>query len=262
MQPDMVEVIMNRQPVDLGYILRQFPQFKFGMHDFDHRLRVQKFVYLLQSFDVYLGYDYSWYLRGPYCSMLAASGFALAEFYTDIPQGVRMTFSSPMVNSRFEDFKGFIAGHENDTDFLEIAASFHFLEAGGKLGRDEILRRVVNKRPQFTEAKCKDVRSCLEGSKIVISGSVNKEHPASGGDCAYGSELECDPASFVPSVPDDMDRRPYDQGIYHMLVDSKESNEKIALVGRDVFRPHQRHPHVDEITVDDTELLVRLLRRG
>ena len=253
---------MNRQPVDLGYVLRQFPQFKFGMHDFDHRLRVQKFVYLLQSFDVYLGYDYSWYLRGPYCSMLAASGFALAEFYAGIPQGVRMAFSSPAVNNRFEEFKGFIGGYENDTDFLEIAASFHFLEAGGNLGRDEVLQRVVNKRPQFTEEKCKDVRSYLEGSGI-IGGGTAKDHPVGGGDdCAYGSELECDPAAFVPRMPDDMDRRPYDQGFYHMLVDSKESNEKIALVGRDVFRPHQRHPHVDEITVDDTELLVRLLRRS
>ena len=59
-----------------------------------------------------------------------------------------------------------------------------------------------------------------------------------------------------------MDRRPYDQGFYHMLVDSRESGERIALVGRDVFRPGQKRPHVDEITVDDVELLVRLLRRG
>ena len=259
-----VAVPMNRQPIDLGYVLRQFPRFKFGMHDFEHRLRIQKFVYLLQSFDVYLGYDYSWYLRGPYCSMLAASGFALAGFYSSIPPGVRMTFSSPAVNDRFEGFKGFIDGYESDTDFLEIAASFHFLEAGGNLGRSEVLQRVVSKRPQFTEARCRDIRSYLEGSGILDNGTASKERPEGSreDDCAYGSKLECEPATFVPQVPDDMSRRPYDQGIYHMLVDSRESNEKISLVGRDVFRPHQRHPHVDEITVDDTELLVRLLRRS
>ena len=255
---------MNRQPVDLGYVLRQFPQFEFGMRDFDHRLRVQKFVYLLQSFDVYLGYDYSWYLRGPYCSTLAASGFALAGFYDNIPQGVRMAFSSPAVNDRFENFKRFIAGREKDTDFLEIAASFHFLEAGGKLTRSGMLQRVVNKRPQFTEEKCTGIRSYLEESNVLDSGAGNEEHPEDdrGDRCAYGSRLGCDPAEFVPRVPDDMDRRPYDQGFYHMLVDSRESGERIALVGRDVFRPHQKHPHVDEITVDDTALLVRLLRRG
>ena len=123
---------------------RQSPQFEFGVSDFDHRLRVQKFVYLLQSFDVYLGHDYSWYLRGPYCSTLAG-------FYADIPLGVRMAFSIPAVNDRFENFKRSIDGRENDADFLEIAASFHFLEAGGRLARGEILQRVANKRPQFTK---------------------------------------------------------------------------------------------------------------
>ena len=61
-------------------------------------------------------------------------------------------------------------------------------------------------------------------------------------------------------MPDDMDRRPYDKGFYHMLLDSKEAGEKIAVVGRDMFRPDQRRPHIDEITVDDTALLVRLIQ--
>ena len=45
---------VDRQAIDLGYILRQFPDLDFGMDDFGHRLRVQKFVYLLQAFDIYL----------------------------------------------------------------------------------------------------------------------------------------------------------------------------------------------------------------
>lgn len=47
---------MDRQAMDLGYILRQFPDLGFGMDDTGHRLRVQRFVYLLQAFDIYLGY--------------------------------------------------------------------------------------------------------------------------------------------------------------------------------------------------------------
>lgn len=256
---------MNRQPVDLGYVLRQLPRFEFSMRDFDHRLRVQKLVYLLQAFDVYMGYDYSWYLRGPYCSTLAASGFALDGFYEHIPQGVRMAFASPQVDGRFEDFKRRISGRENDTAFLEIAASLHFLVAGGGLARDEALRRVAAKRPEFTEDMCIETRSLLEEDWKILGGGASGPNPAAGGNgdaCAYGSELECDPALFVPKTPPDMDRRPCDQGFYHMLLDSKVGNEKIALVGRDVFRAGQRRPPVDEITVDDTELLVRLLRRG
>lgn len=256
---------MNRQPVDLGYVLRQIPQFEFSMRDFDHRLRFQKLVYLLQAFDVYLGYDYSWYLRGPYCSTLAASGFALDGFYTHVPKGVRMAFASPLVDGRFEDFKRRIGGRENDAGFLEIAASIHFLDVGCRLAREEALRRVANKRPEFTEDMCVEIRSLLEDEWKILGGGAGGHDPAAGGDgsgCAYGSEMECDPALFVPEIPPDMHRRPYDQGFYHMLLDSREGNEKIALVGRDVFRKGQRRPPVDEITVDDTGLLVRLLRRG
>lgn len=98
--------------MDLGFVLRQFPGIEFGMHTFGRRLRIQKFVYMLQAFDVYLGYDYSWYLRGRYCSNLAASGLALAGFYADIPAGAGMHFSSPLVHDRFGRFKEFIRGRK------------------------------------------------------------------------------------------------------------------------------------------------------
>lgn len=252
---------MNRQPIDLGFILRQFPGFDFSMTGFDSRLRVQKFVYLLQAFDVYLGYEYSWYLRGPYCSTLAASGFALTGFYGDIPEGSRMRFVSPGANERFERFKGFISGREADTDFLEMAASFHFLEKGGNLPRDQIFQRVLNKRPNFSEAECRRVQSHLEDWGVI----PGRDPPASGPGpgCAYG-DAPCEEGSFAPAsdIPDSMDCRPFDKGLYHMLLDSKEGNEKIVLVGRNVFRPDQRRPPVDEISVDDKRLLVDLIQRG
>ena len=253
---------MSRQPVDLGFVLRQFPGLEFGMHTFGHRLRVQKFVYLLQSFDVYLGYDYSWYLRGPYCSTLAASGFALAGFYADIPSGAGMHFSSPSVQGRFARFKEFIGGRENDNAFLEIAASFHFLEGEGTMGREEVLDKVVNKRAEFTEGQCVKVRSYLEKWNLVGAGPGGPAAAGAAAGMSYGSPTECESFVEVPALPDDMDRRPYDKGIYHMLLDSKEAGEKLVMVGRDLFRSDQNRPYVDEITVDDTALLVRLIRRG
>ena len=252
---------MNRQPIDLGFVLRQFPDLEFGMHTFDHRLRIQKFVYLLQSFDVYLGYDYSWYLRGPYCSTLAASGFALAGFYADIPSGAGMHFSSPSVQGRFDRFKEFVGGHENDSAFLEIAASLHFLEGEGDLERGEALNKVAGKRPEFTKERCADVRSHLEKHGPARDGAGTPAGKAGvGRSCGAAASGE----SFVeaPALPGDMDRRPYDKGIYHMLLDSKEAGEKLVVVGRDIFRPSHPRPYIDEITVDDTALLVRLIQGG
>ena len=145
---------MNQQVVDLGWVLRQFPDLDFGMDDFEHRLRTQKFVYLLQSFDIYLGYDYTWYLRGPYCTQLAAVGYALSKSYHRIPHDKSMVFLDGDVQERFERFKAFIRGRENDNDFLEIAASLHILKKTSGLSRGEIVEKVAAKQARFTPDQC------------------------------------------------------------------------------------------------------------
>lgn len=144
---------MNRPTVDLGMILRQAPEFKFDMDTFDGRLRLQKFVYLLQAHGIYLGYDFSWYLRGPYCTGLATCGFALRDIYGDIPEDVRVEFADSDDQLNFERFLKFVKGKEMDTNYLEIAASIHILK---KAGMDEsgIIPRVMAKSKLFTKEKC------------------------------------------------------------------------------------------------------------
>ena len=153
---------LNRQVLDLGYVLRQFPDLEFGVDNFKHRLRVQKFVYLLQSFDIYLGYDYSWYLHGPYCTTLATMAKALRPIYDKIPYDPGMAFVDPGVQKRFERFKRFIGGRENDNTFLEIAASLHILHKTSGLARPDIIKRVTAKRKQFIESECDRIWTEME----------------------------------------------------------------------------------------------------
>ena len=152
---------MQRQIIDLGFIIRQFPAIDFSMDTFADRLRLQKFIYLLQAFDIYLGYDYSWYLRGPYCSNLAACAFALREIYDKVPD-MKVVFSDNMVQRRFEDFRRFIKGRENDNDFLEIAASLHFLSKTTSQTSTEIIDTVVAKQPRFTEPQCREIYNLIK----------------------------------------------------------------------------------------------------
>ena len=158
---------VNRQAIDLGYVMRQFPRLDFGMGDFDHRLRVQKFVYLLQAFDIYLGYDYSWYLRGPYCTQLATTAYALSHSYDVISRDQKMAFTNPDVQERFERFKEFIKGRESDNDFLEIAASEHMLRKTTDMPRADIIARVRAKRDHFTVAMCEDAWEDLERWNLI-----------------------------------------------------------------------------------------------
>ena len=140
---------VDRLVIDLGHILRQFPDLDFGMGDFEHRLRIQKFVYLLQAFGMYLGYEYSWYLHGPYCTRLATVGYALGSIYDMVPYDRDMEFVNPAVQDRFEEFKKFIRGRENDNDFLEIAASLHILRKTSGMARAAIIERVEAKQERF-----------------------------------------------------------------------------------------------------------------
>ena len=140
---------MNRQTIDLGFILRQMPDYEFSMNEFPDRLKLQKRIYLLQSFDIYLGYRFSWYIKGPYCSTLAMKGFELQEIYDEIPQEYKTTFTNNAAQSKFERFLKFVKGRS--VDDLEILASLHYLKQGGKLDDENIKKRVMEKDEGFTE---------------------------------------------------------------------------------------------------------------
>lgn len=157
---------MDRQPFVLGFILRKFPEFEFSMDTFDDRLRLQKFIYLLQAHGVYLGYDFSWYLRGPYCSSLATDGFILDDIYADMKADSRedkTEFANSFIQKRFERFAKFIGSKVCDRVFLEVAASLHILLiTEPDISDDEAVRRVAAKTPGADEGDVSNVLNVLE----------------------------------------------------------------------------------------------------
>ncbi len=155
---------MNRQVVDLGFTVRQFPQFKFSMRDFVGRLKLQKAVYLLQAFGVNLGYGFSWYLRGPYCSILATNAFAVQEFYDKIPEE-SVRFENGDAQKRFERFLKFIDG--KDADSLEIAASLHYLKTTSSMDDDNVIRKVEQKQPHFKMERVKAIFEELGRYEVI-----------------------------------------------------------------------------------------------
>lgn len=49
------------------------------MKTFDDRILFQKVIYFLNNAGVNFDYKFSWYIRGPYSSVLASEGFQVAE---------------------------------------------------------------------------------------------------------------------------------------------------------------------------------------
>ena len=161
---------MDRQPFVLGFILCKFPEFKFSMDTFDDRLRLQKFIYLLQAHDIYLGYDFSWYLRGPYCSSLTTDGFILDDIYADIKASSRKDrtrFANSFIQKRFERFSKFIKSKMCDHVFLETAASLHcLLITDSDITLDDAVRKVAAKTPGATEEGVRGVFDILQKEKL------------------------------------------------------------------------------------------------
>ena len=128
-------------------MLKNIPDYQFSMAEFNDRLRLQKTVYLLQAFGICLGYDFSWYLRGPYCTSLTINAFALNDMYNRIPDDLKAKFERLDKQDVFRRFQKFIA-HKN-IDELEILASLHHLKQTG-MSEEDAKSEVEKKQGRFT----------------------------------------------------------------------------------------------------------------
>jgi uncharacterized protein YwgA len=148
----------------LGGLLKRIGQ--ITMRTFDDRLKVQKRVYLLQNFGVYLGYAFSWYLRGPYCTSLAKDVFSLVEEGIEIPD---VSFEDVEDEKKFELFMNFLGDKKDDAVWLEMLASIHFLrKAYPEKSKEEIIQTVMEKEPCLKDLqKCKDAWTHLERFKLM-----------------------------------------------------------------------------------------------
>ena len=156
----------TREAVELGFIMKQIKGHEFSMTEFNGRLKLQKMVYLLQAFGVYLGYYFSWYLRGPYCTVLTSNGFRLQEIYDSIPdRDVR--FDDEKAQKMFEKFLKFVK--DKSIDELEIAASLHYLKQTCAMPDSKAKSRVENKQKRFDKAQVDAIWREMEKCQLIRS---------------------------------------------------------------------------------------------
>ena len=112
--------MMDRQTVELGFVVRQSLGDAFTTADLGGRLALQRAIYLLQACGAYMGYPFTWYLRGPYCVVLAAQGFELRHIYNEIPDEP-VEFADRAAQASFKKFLGLARGKgAGDMDALAL----------------------------------------------------------------------------------------------------------------------------------------------
>ena len=137
----------------------------FDMANFKGRLTLQKTVYLLQSFGLDLGYEFTWHLHGTYCIALARDGLAIEEIAPGMPK-IPIKMEDDGMQRRYAEFKEFLDGKKHDPSMLEIASSICYL-AGIGMEKGEILRLVEDKRPRLREEQCERAWNDLEKYGVV-----------------------------------------------------------------------------------------------
>jgi uncharacterized protein YwgA len=151
----------------LGGLLKRLGNFSPGAFErsFDERLIFQKTVYLLQSFGIYLGFSFSWYIRGPYCPLLAKYGYDLAKCFDRLSI---VRFTNATLEQRFVAFVSFLNDRKNNAECLETLGSIHFLrDTYSGMKKSQILQMVQTKQPYLTIQQCEEAWDYLIEHKLI-----------------------------------------------------------------------------------------------
>jgi uncharacterized protein YwgA len=151
-----------RQSV-LGCVLRRAGI--FSVATFPERLKLQKTVYLLQAFGIYLGYPFNWYLYGPYSPQLTRDAFEIAP---GLGRFVPVRFADRETEERFEQFLTFLGDRKDDPKWLELVASLHMLaRIYGAANTDVIFGKVTAKQPYLSEGESSSAWKHLRDHALV-----------------------------------------------------------------------------------------------
>jgi uncharacterized protein YwgA len=140
-----------------GLVKRVYPS--FDMTNFSDRLKLQKFIYLMQSTNLNLGYKFSLYLHGPYSTQLARDGFDMPSF----GEVDELKFEDVELESKFQKFYMFLGDKKDKKDIMEILGSLHlFHKLNPAFSEEKIIKLVLEKNSNFEEEEVKNMLEKLK----------------------------------------------------------------------------------------------------
>jgi uncharacterized protein YwgA len=116
---------------------------------FNDRLRIQKVIYLLQTFGLRTRWNFSWYLRGPYSSDLA-----YAIFNTDLKSVSKPAYEDD-IKGAIERLRMYFRLEDMSAANLETAASILYVAQRRDpwTSQKELVEEVLKKKPMLNRVK-------------------------------------------------------------------------------------------------------------
>jgi uncharacterized protein YwgA len=118
------------------------------MNSLDSRIKLQKLVYILRSEGIDFGYNFTWYIRGPYSSDLADDGYYMSKIMISSPYN--KTKRDQTVLDKLSKVKHII----KNSNTAELVASYLFLRP--TYGPDTT-NELITRKPRFTENQIREV---------------------------------------------------------------------------------------------------------
>lgn len=138
-------------PVILGGLLKR-TYTEFDMLSFNNRLKLQKYIYLIQSMKLGLGYGFNFYLHGPYSTELAKDGFQIKN-YSEIKP---LSFDNQEAETKFNKFLEFFKPHKDDREWLEVSATYIYWKKQ-QVEEERIIEMINTKHPNYSIEKIKKI---------------------------------------------------------------------------------------------------------
>ena len=115
------------------------------------RTKIQKAVYLAQSAGAPLGYDFGWYVKGPYSTSLTQDYYALSR-EDDGAEGYRLDDQVQSSLSKLGKPAEVPVGIKlSDAEWLELLASVHFLRKVSRKDEAAALEILRKQKPRLVE---------------------------------------------------------------------------------------------------------------
>jgi len=122
-------------------------EFKPHIKKFEDRLILQKVIYLLKLNGVDTGFDYGFYIRGPYSPELTREMYCQQNAFENLDSKLKLT---PEENKKVEELKRLFG---LDPGLLEVAATYGYFVIEKKLSPVEALKRVKKFKSFFSETQ-------------------------------------------------------------------------------------------------------------
>ena len=127
---------------------------------FSGRLLLQKKVYLLQEMGLNMGYDFKFYIHGPYSSQLATDGYKV---------NLKENLSDNETNGKvFDKLISLEKNHNNDQFWFELLATIVYLRKNNGMTKEEIRQFIIERKPYlYTEVIFSEAYSALISEDII-----------------------------------------------------------------------------------------------